>query len=102
MDLYPHYRFVSAVAFAHRLKVSSVFKQHRVAIHAGLGGRDTSLRRSFHAAVTIATINTIVAGMMFVAELDGLIADDVLAGIIRSTREHQDAGKSQRHRQNSK
>jgi len=102
VDLYPHNRFVGAIAFAHRLKVSSVFKQHRVAIHAGLGGRDTSLRRGFHAAVTIATVDAIITSVMFVAELDGLIANDVLAGVIRSAREHQDAGESQRHRQNSK
>jgi hypothetical protein len=51
--------------------------------------------------VTIATVDTIVTGVMFVAELDGLIADDVLPGVMRSAREHQDAGKSQRHRQNS-
>ena len=102
MDLYPHNRFIGAIAFTDRLKVSSVFKQHRVAIHAGLGGGNTSLRRSFHAAVTIPTINPIVTGMVFVAELDGLIADNVLAGVIRSAREHQDAGESQRHRQNGK
>ena len=73
-----------------------------MAVHAGLGGGNAGLRRSFHAAVTIATINAIVTSVMFVAELNGLVADDVLAGVIRSAREHQDAGESQRHRQNSK
>ena len=102
MDLYPHNRFIGAIAFAHRLEVSSVFKQHRVAIHAGLGGGNTSLRRNFHAAVTIAAVDAIVTRMMFVAELDGLVTDDVLAGVIRSARKHQDAGESERHRQNSK
>jgi len=102
VDLYPHNRFIAAIAFTDRLKVSSVFEQHRVAVHAGLGGGNTSLRRDFHAAVTITAVDTVVTGMMFVAELDGLLASDVLARVIRSARKHQDAGESQCHRQNSK
>jgi hypothetical protein len=102
VDLYPHNRFIGAIAFAHRLQVSGVFEQHRVAVHTGFGGRNSGLRGSFHAAVTIPTVDAIVTSMMFVAELDGLIADDVLPGVIGSAREHQDASQSQRHRQNSK
>ena len=102
MDLYPHNRFVGAIAFAHRFQISRIFEQHRVAVHAGFGGRNSGLRGDFHAAVTIAAVDAVVTGMMFVAELDGLVASDVLAGVIRSAREHQDAGKSQRRRQNSK
>jgi len=102
VDLYPHYRFIGAIAFAHRLQVCSVFKQHRVAIHARLGRGNSSLRGDFHTAVTIAAVDAIVTGMMFVAELDGLVADDVLASVIRGARKHQDASEPQRRRQNSK
>ena len=102
MDLCPDYGLIGAITFAHRFQVSCVFEQHRVAVHTGFRRRDTGLRGSFNTAVTIAAVDAIVTGVMFVAELDRLIADDVLPGVIRSAREHQDAGKSQRHRQNSK
>ena len=102
MDLYPHNRFIGAIAFAHRFQVSGVFEQHRVAVHASFGRGNSGLRGSFDPAVTVAAVDAIVTGMMFVAELDRLVAGNVLAGVIRSAREHQDAGESQRHRQNSK
>jgi hypothetical protein len=100
VDLYPRNRFIGAVALAHWFKISGILKQNRMAIHTGLGRGNSGLRGSFDPAVTVATVDAIVTGMMFVAELDRLIADNILACVVRRTREHQDAGESQRHRQN--
>jgi hypothetical protein len=100
VDFYPHNRFISSITFSHRFQVSGVFEQHRVAIHTRFGGWNSGLRRSFDPAVTVAAVDAIVTGMMFVAELDRLIADNILARVVRRAREHQNASESQRHRQN--
>jgi hypothetical protein len=82
MDAHPMNRLVSAVAFPHRLEISDIIEEHRVAIHAGLRRRHTGDRRTLDARVAIAAVDAIIADVMLVAELNGLIARNVLIGQI--------------------
>ena len=95
VDFYPLDRFVVAIAIADGLKVTGVVEKHGVTIHAGFRWRDPGKSGSFHACVAVAAVNSIVSYVMFVAELHGLFASNVLAGQIRRTRRCQ-------HRQNGK
>lgn len=101
MDLYPLYRFICTVAFAYWLEVSRVVEKHRMTIHAGLGGRDACHRGGFHAGVTIAAIDTVIANMMLMAELNGLFTHYVLARVIRGTGCGEYANQGERNRKNS-
>jgi predicted nuclease with RNAse H fold len=80
MDAHPMNRLVSAVAFPHRLEISDIIEEHRVAIHAGLRRRHTGDRRTLDARVAIAAVDAIIADVMLVAELNGLIASHPLIG----------------------
>src|SRR5579863_6921644 len=60
-----------------------------MAIHAGLGGRNARDSGSFDASVTVAAVDAVIAGMMFVTELDGLLANDILPRKIRGMSESE-------------
>jgi Flp pilus assembly protein TadB len=69
-----------------------------MAIHAGLGRRNARLRGIFHPAVTIAAINAIVSHVVLMAELYGLIANNILPRVIWRTgrAQHTDEPESRR------
>jgi hypothetical protein len=92
--------FIGAVTFAHGLEISNVVKQNGVAIHAGLSRRDPGNRGGFNAGMTIAAVDAVVSRVMFVAELYGLITNDVLSGEIRSAGYSKDSGEAQTASQN--
>jgi hypothetical protein len=49
-----------------------------VAVHAGFCGGNSSGGTGFYTGVTVSTVNTIVADMVFVAKLHGLLAENIL------------------------
>ena len=64
-----------------------------MAIHAGLRWGHTCRCRTLDACVAIATIDSVVAYVMLVAELNRLIARDVLVRQIRRARREQHTGQ---------
>jgi hypothetical protein len=100
VDFDPLNGAVSAVAFANRFEVSGIVEEDRVAIHAGFRGGDACNRRSFDSRMTIAAINAVIADMMFVAELHGLLAGDVLIGQIGGACSRKDAHKREANQKN--
>jgi hypothetical protein len=99
MDLHPMNGLVRAVAFAHRPQIANVIKQHGMAVHARFRRRNTRVRGVFHARVAVTAIDTIVAGVMLMAELNRLIARDVLIGNIWRSGHHQNCrqGNASKH-----
>ena len=89
VNLHPMNRFVRAIAFAHRFQVADVIEQHGMAIHARLRRRNARVRGGFHAGVTVTAVNTVIAGVMLVAELNRLVASYVLIGDIWRSGHHQ-------------
>src|SRR5579871_804334 len=87
-------RSVSAVAFPHRLEISNVVKQHRMAIHAGLCRRHAGGCRTLHARMAIAAVDAIVADVVLVAELNWLIARDILIRQVRRARSEEHTRQS--------
>src|SRR5229473_1478462 len=81
--------FVAAIAFADRLKVGRIIEKHRMAVHAGLRRWDAGNGRGFHAGMTVAAIDAVVADVMFVAELHRLLTGNVLPRHIGRTRHRE-------------
>lgn len=80
VHLSPADGFVSAVAFADGLEGGTVDPDLRMAVHAGLRGRDRGVLRIIDAGVAVAAIDTHGADVVRVAEGDGLFAGVALAG----------------------
>ena len=78
VDFHPPDRFVVTIAFTNRLQVTGVVKKHGMAIHASLRGRNPGKSGGFHARMAIAAVNSVVSDVVFVAELHGLLASNVL------------------------
>lgn len=95
MHFYPSDGLVRAVTLTNRLQVPNVIEQDGMAIHAGFRWRDSSEGRRLHAGMTITTIDSVISGVMLVAELHGLHPRHALVGDIRRPCHDQD--RSQRH-----
>ncbi len=93
MHTHPLNRLVGAVTFAHWLEISDIVKQHRMAVHARLRRRHAGSRGTLDARVAIAAIDAVVAHVVFVAELNRLIARNVLVRQIRRARREQHTGQ---------
>jgi len=93
MDLYPMYGLVGAIAFAHRLQIANIIEENGMAVHASFGGWNTRVSRGFHARVAVTAIDSVVAGVVLVAELDRLVTGDVLIGDIGRPGHHQNCGQ---------
>ena len=98
VDLDPLNGFVGAIAFAHRFEITRGVEQHGVAVHAGLGWRDSRNGGSFHTRVAVAAIDAVVSHMMLVAELHRLLSRDVLARPVRRAR-HGENGEQRQAQQ---
>jgi hypothetical protein len=72
-----------------------------MAAHASFGGGNTGGSRGFDRSVAVATINSIIADVMLVAELHRLRTRNILAREIRRTREPQDSGKTKTSQENT-
>jgi len=78
MHFVPMNGFIRPVALAHRLQVAHVVEEHRVAIHAGFGGRNSSVGRGFDAGMAIPAVDAVVPDVVLVAELNRLSSRYVL------------------------
>jgi hypothetical protein len=84
---------IGTVTFANGLEITDVIEQHGVAIHAGFSGRNAGKRGSFHAGMTVTTIDAVVAHVVLVAELYGLRARHTLVGDVRRSRDEENRPK---------
>jgi hypothetical protein len=66
-----------------------------MAVHAGFRGRNAGRRRTLYSGVAKAAIDTVIACVVFVAELNRLITYNVLIRQIRGARRQKDAGQRQ-------
>jgi hypothetical protein len=78
-------RFARAKAGADGLEVWAVGPDLFVTVHAHGRRRDAGRRRRFDGRVAIAAIDAVVADVVFVTELNWLVAFDPLAGVPRRT-----------------
>ncbi len=72
VDARPLQRFAGAIAGAHGLEQLGIGPDLRMAVHAGLGGRNASEARGLHRSVTVATVDAQSGDMMLMAERDRL------------------------------
>jgi hypothetical protein len=98
----PLYGFIGAITFAHRLQISGVVEQDGMAIHARLGGRNPSGGGGFDAGMTVPAVDTVVSNVVFMAELDRLLARNVLIRQIGSAGQTHHAAKGQSSEQRAK
>ena len=73
--------FAGAETCAHRFEIRTIRPDLFVAVHAGRSGRQTSGSRRFDGGMTVTAINAVVADVVFVTELDRLLAFDPLPGV---------------------
>src|SRR6266849_4549786 len=85
--------FIAAIALADGLQVGCIIEKHRMAVHAGLRGRDAGNGGNFHAGMTVAAVNAVVADVMLVAELHRLLAGNVLPRHVGRARHRKDSDK---------
>jgi len=102
LDLHPLDRFICPVALANGFQVRSVGKQHGMAIHAGLCGRNACKGGGLNRGMTIAAVQSVIANVVLVAELHGLLTHDVLIRRIGRTRKPQNAREPQSDQKNSR
>ena len=95
VHLHPGNRFIGAVTATHGFQIIDIAKQDGMAIHAGLCWRDSRVSRGFHAGMTVTTIDAVIAGMVFVAELNGLDTRYALVGDIGRPRHYQNSRQRQ-------
>src|SRR6266508_3151406 len=76
VDPRPLQRLSGPETFAHWLQNRALSPDLRVAVHTDLGGWNAGERGLFHRGVAISTIDAVVADVVFVAELDWLVARD--------------------------
>jgi len=68
VDARPLQRFAGPVAGAHGLEQLGIGPDLRMAVHAGLGGRNTGEARCLHGSVTVTAIDAKAGDMMLMAE----------------------------------
>ena len=81
VNSYPFDRLAGAETRAHRFEIWTVSPDLFVAVHARRGRRQARGRRRFDGSVTVAAIDAVVTDVMFMTELDRLLAFDPLAGV---------------------
>src|SRR5258708_28482973 len=83
--------FIAAIALANGLEVGRIIEKHRMAVHAGLRGRNAGNSGSFHAGMTVAAVDAVVADVMLVAELHRLLTGNVLPRHVGRARHRKDS-----------
>src|SRR5215471_12375467 len=78
---YPFQRLTRFEAGAHRLEIGTVCPNLFMAIHTHGSRRHTGRCGCLNRRVTVTTVDAVVASVVFVTELDWLLALDVLAGV---------------------
>ena len=95
MNFDPRDGFIAAIALANGLQVGRRVEENRMTIHAGLRRRNTGHGGSFDAGMTVAAVNTVIANVMFMAELHWLLTRNVLPRQIGRARHREDGDKRQ-------
>ena len=95
---YPLQRLAAAKTRAHRLEISAIGPDLLVTVHAGAGRRHAGGSRRLDRRVTVAAVDAVIADVMFVAELNWLLALDPLPG--NPSRAIDRCGDPQRRQQN--
>ena len=85
----PTNRFAGSPALANGLEIRAVSPNLRVTVHAGSGRRNSRECGFLNRGVTVAAIDAVVAYMMFVAELNRLLARKERLGVIGRPVEFQ-------------
>jgi len=75
--------FAGAPALANWLEIRAGGPNLRMTIHAGLCRGYSRICELLDGGVAIAAIDTVIAGVMFMAELNGLLAREVRLSVIR-------------------
>lgn len=79
----PPDRLARPPALAYRLQIRAVRPNLRVAVHAGFGGWDPGIRELFNGCVAVATIDRLIADVMFMAELYRLFSREESLSVVR-------------------
>ncbi len=82
-------RLARAPALSDRFEIRAVRPDLRMAIHACLGRRNPGEGELLDRRVTIAAINSVIADVMLMAELNGLLARNVGLSVIRRAVEFE-------------
>jgi hypothetical protein len=82
-------RLSGTPAFAHRLEVRALRPDLGMAIHAGLGRGYSGKGELLDSGVTVAAVYAIIADVMFVAELNGLLAWKKGLGVVGGSVEFE-------------
>ncbi len=83
MNPFPFDRLIIAVARTHWFEIRAVGPDLTVAVHTGLRWRHSGGGSRLHRRVTVATVNAIIADMVFMAELHRLLLFEVLTCQVR-------------------
>ena len=81
MHAHPLQRLTIFETVANRLEIRTVGPNLFMTAHANLRRRHAGRRRLLHRRVTVTAIDAVVPDVMFVTELNWLLALDVLAGV---------------------
>src|SRR5512141_1586058 len=96
MDANPFERLARLITGPHRLEIRAVRPNLFMAIHADRSRWHSRRGGLFNRRVTVAAINAVIADVVLVAELNWLLALDVLAGVPprpRNLRGHPQGGQ---------
>jgi hypothetical protein len=80
-------RLASAPAFTNRLEVRAIGPDLRVTVHASFRRRNARVSELLDRRVTVAAIDSVIADVMFVAELNGLLSRKISLSVIRGSIE---------------
>ena len=80
-------RLACAPALANRFEIRTVSPDLRMAVHTSLGRWDSSKRELLDGSMAVAAIDSVIADVMLVTELDRLLAREEGLGVIRRSIE---------------
>lgn len=97
----PLNRLACAPALANRFEIRAVSPDLRMAVHTSLGWRDPGERELLDCSMAVTAIDSVIANVMLVTELNWLLAREESLGVIRRSIEfkqhpYEDGGKEDR------
>src|SRR5258705_4828872 len=88
VDTHPVQRLAVPEAGPDRFEERRVGEQNRMTVHARLGRRNSRERRGFDRRMTVRAVDAVVGDVVHVADLERLLDEDVLAGDVARSGEH--------------
>ena len=79
----PPYWLAGAPALANGFEIRAVRPDLRMAIHAGLGRRNSRVSQLLDSGVTVAAVDAVISDVMFMTKLNGLFAREKCLGVVR-------------------